>query len=228
MCVPSPMRDAGADDAVAQPAVARRSGARGARPRARSSCRAPTVTSGPSTTRLPTRAPAAIRQPALDQRRRDDPALGLDVVGHGEVARRPAGRRPRCRRCPRGCRTSPGGSAPASRCRASSPRRRSRTGPSPTSRGNTSRSNETVASGAISVEHVALEHVGAGVDQVRVDLVGLRLLEELLDRAVVVDAHEAVGGRVLDRRSAPACRGAPVASCCATARSGRSRSARRR
>ena len=49
------------------------------------------------------------------------------------------------------------------------------------------------------VEHRALEHVGAGADQVGVDLLGARLLEEAEHAAVVVDAHEAVGARILDR-----------------------------
>ena len=56
-----------------------------------------------------------------------------------------------------------------------------------------------VAIGRDEVEHRALEHVGAGRDEVRVDLVGAGLLDELLDRLVVVQAHEAVGGRVGDR-----------------------------
>ena len=45
----------------------------------------------------------------------------------------------------------------------------------------------------------ALEHVGAGADEVRVDLIGTRLLDELPDRGVLVEAHEAVGARILDR-----------------------------
>ena len=49
------------------------------------------------------------------------------------------------------------------------------------------------------VEHAALEDVRAGGDEVRVDLVGGRLLEELLDARVVVQAHEAVGRRIRHR-----------------------------
>ena len=76
-------------------------------------------------------------------------------------------------------------------------------------------------SGGIEVEHRALEHVRAGVDEVRVDLVAGRLLEELRDARVAVEAHEAVGRRVLDRRSARAC---PRARRARAGRSGRVRS----
>ena len=86
----------------------------------------------------------------------------------------------------RGCRASPAGSAPACRCRASSPRARGRRGPLPTSAGNTSRSKDTGAPGGDAVEHVALQHVGAGVDQRRSPAPGLGLLDEVLDRAVGV------------------------------------------
>ena len=56
-----------------------------------------------------------------------------------------------------------------------------------------------VAIGRDEVEHLALEHVGAGGDELRVDLVGAGLLDELRDRLVVVQAHEAVRGGVADR-----------------------------
>ena len=49
------------------------------------------------------------------------------------------------------------------------------------------------------IEHVALEDVGAGVDEVGVDLVGAGLLQELADGAVVLQAHQAVVGGVVDR-----------------------------
>jgi len=50
------------------------------------------------------------------------------------------------------------------------------------------------------LQHLALEHVEPGVDQVGVDLLGARLLQERADRAVLVQAHEPVAARVRDRR----------------------------
>ena len=73
-----------------------------------------------------------------------------------------------------------------------------------------------VAVGRDEVEHRALEHVGAGRDELRVDLVGAGLLDELLDRLVVVQAHEAVGGGVVDRHERERADRARVASCCAS------------
>ena len=50
------------------------------------------------------------------------------------------------------------------------------------------------------VEHLRLEHVEAGVDEVGVDLLGPRLLEEGLDTTVRGGADEPVPARVGDRR----------------------------
>ena len=56
------------------------------------------------------------------------------------------------------------------------------------------------ATGGDARQHVRLEHVGAGVDQVGVDLLGPRLLEEAEHLPVGGGAHEAVAARVVDGR----------------------------
>ena len=50
------------------------------------------------------------------------------------------------------------------------------------------------------IERLGLQHVDAGVDGVAGDLFGLRLFEKAQDVAGRVGLHEAVGGRVVDRR----------------------------
>ncbi len=49
------------------------------------------------------------------------------------------------------------------------------------------------------IQHLALDHVGARADQVGLDLLRPRLLDERPDRAVVVPGDQPVGGGVLDR-----------------------------
>ena len=56
-----------------------------------------------------------------------------------------------------------------------------------------------VAIGRHELEDLALQHVRAGADQVRVDRIRARLLDEVAHRAVLVEMHEAVGARVGDR-----------------------------
>ena len=80
----------------------------------------PTVTPSPSTTRLPTWAPSAIRQPRSTTRRRDDPAGRLDVVGDGHEARAEPLGHGGLHVALEDVEGAPGGSARASRCRASS------------------------------------------------------------------------------------------------------------
>ena len=80
-----------------------------------------------------------------------------------------------------------------------------------------------VAVGRDEVEDAALEHVGAGADEVRVDRVGGRLLDELAHGVVVVRAHEAVGARVLDRHEGERADRAGRARAGRSGRSGRCR-----
>ena len=88
--------------------------------------------------------------PRSDDRGRHDAALDAAPTDRPRGSRRRAGLRPPCARCPRGCRTSPAGSAPACRCRSSRRRRRrSRRGRGRRARGQTSRSIETLRSGGI-------------------------------------------------------------------------------
>ena len=75
-----------------------------------------------------------------------------------------------------------------------------KTEPSSASRGKTSRSIETERPGGTRSSDLGLEHVQAGVDQVGVDLLGPRLLEERLDATVRSGANEPVSARIGDRR----------------------------
>ena len=94
----------------------------------------------------------------------------------------PAGR-------PRGCRRPP--SSPR-------PRRRRAAGPAASSAGKTSRREVDRPVGGDVVEDLGLEHEDAGVDRVAEHLAPGRLLEEPLDRAVLLGDHDAELERVLD------------------------------
>ena len=108
---------------------------------------------------------------ALDERGRDDPALALDASARPRGSRRRRARRTRSRPCPRGCRTSPRGSARASRCRASSSRSRSRRGRCRRAAGRRRARSRRAGRAPSRSSTRALEHVGAGGDVARVDLV---------------------------------------------------------
>ena len=115
----------------------------------------------------------------------------------GRRARPARSARPASRPAPRGCPSSPAGSARGCRCPPSSRRAAAPCRPSPTSRGKTSRSIETFSPGGIrsstersSTYMPALISPGAG-------LAGL--LEELEHLAAPVGADQAVGRGVLDR-----------------------------
>ena len=118
--------------------------------------------------------------PRADRRARRRPPRRVDQHARARSAR------PASRPGPRGCPSSPAGSARGCRCPSSSRRGAGRAGPSPTSRGKTSRSIETFSPGGIrsstersSTYIPALISPGAA-------LAGL--LEELEHRALLVAA----------------------------------------
>ena len=78
------------------------------------------------------------------------------------------------------------------------------------------------------VEHLGLEHVEAGVDEVGVDLLRPRLLEERLDATVRGRPHEPVAARVGDRREQDRRLGARSSDGTRPSRRGRPRAASRR
>ena len=141
------------------------------------------------------RRPGAVARAARAARRADlRGRVDRDVVGAERVAHLGLRRSARARR------DAPGGSSRACRRRASTGAARAHRGALVDEPREDLALDRDRLVGRDEVEHVRLEHVEAGVDQVRADLLGPRLLEETRDEAVLTEADEAVARRVGDGR----------------------------